>query len=258
MPVRQDTNGSIAIETRNLTVHMRGQLALEDVSIAVPAGRYVGIVGPNGAGKTTLIRAILGLIPAASGTVRVFGEKPAAARKGGTIGYVPQRVAQGELTFPVTVEETVMTGLAPRIGLGRFAGTKDRQAMERALELTGTANLRKKLVHELSGGQRQRVFIARALAAEPKILLLDEPTTGVDIGAKEAFYALLRTLHKDMGLTILFVSHDIEVTAQEADFVLALNQKLICHCSSHEFVSEDVMTRLYGPHHAELTHPHVH
>ncbi len=249
--------GTLAIDAAHLTVAFRGQVALDDVSVAVPTGRYVGIVGPNGAGKTTLMRVLLGLQSPSSGTVRVLGLDPRAARRGGTLGYVPQRVAQGDVSFPVTVEETVMSGRASAIGLCRFPGRADHEAVERALALTDTAPLRRKLLYQLSGGQRQRVFIARALAAEPRILLLDEPTTGVDVSAKEAFYALLKTLHKEKGLTILFVSHDVEVAAQEADFVLALNQKLICHCSSHEFLSEDVMTRLYGKH-VEFSHPHAH
>ncbi len=251
------TTGTLAIEAEHLTVTHRGQVTLDDVSVAVPAGSYVGIVGPNGAGKTTLLRVILGLQQPASGTVKIFGETPAEARKRGKIGYVPQRLAQGETGFPVSVEEVVMTGRTATLRLGMFPKKSDHDAVERALTVTDTAGFRHKLLHELSGGQRQRVFIARALSAEPKLLLLDEPTTGVDAGAKESFYALLRKLHKDMGLTILFISHDIEVTAEEADFVLALNQKLICHCSSHEFLSEDVMSRLYGGH-AEMTHPHSH
>jgi zinc transport system ATP-binding protein len=251
------SSGPLAIDAEHLSVLYRGQTALDDVSVAVPAGRYVGIVGPNGAGKTTLMRVLLGLQEPSAGSVRVFGMHPRAARRGGTMGYVPQRVAQGDIAFSVTVEEAVMTGRASKIGLGRFPGRGDREAVEHALTITDTSPFRRKLLHELSGGQRQRVFIARALAAEPKMLLLDEPTTGVDVSAKESFYALLRSLHKEKGLTILFVSHDVEVTAQEADFVLALNQKLICHCSSHDFLSEDVMTRLYGAH-VEFSHPHAH
>ncbi len=257
MTALSSPSGPLAIDAEHLTVTFRGQIALDDVSVAVPAGRYVGIVGPNGAGKTTLMRVLLGLQQPSSGTVRIFGMDPRAARRGGTMGYVPQRVAQGDVSFPVTVEEVVMSGRASTIGLGRLVGRHDKEAAERALVLTDTASLRRKLLHQLSGGQRQRVFIARALASEPRILLLDEPTTGVDVSAKEAFYSLLRSLHREKGLTILFVSHDVEVAAQEADFVLALHQKLVCHCSSHEFLSEDVMTRLYGKH-VELSHPHAH
>jgi zinc transport system ATP-binding protein len=113
------------------------------------------------------------------------------------------------------------------------------------------------LIGSLSGGERQRAFIARSLAAEPKILILDEPTTGVDASAREQFYALLKKLNTEMKLTIVFVSHDIEVMTNEVTFVLALNQKLICHCSAHDFLSDETLKRLYGRD-VELMHSHTH
>ena len=235
-----------AIEVRDVCLTIGGHTILDSVSFAIPQGRYVGIVGPNGGGKTTLLKIILGLQRPSSGTVETFGESPFTARKRGKIGYVPQRIAQAEIPFPVSVEEMVWSGRTPSIGLGRWRSSNDRETIEDAMDSANVAHLRHRLVGTLSGGERQRVFIARSLAADPHLLILDEPTTGVDIAAKEDFYALLKTLNADLGLTILFVSHDIEVMTSEVAFVLALNQKLICHCESHQFLSHDTVERLYG------------
>lgn len=236
----------IIVEAENVSLAFNGSHILDGVSFAVPEGRYIGIVGPNGGGKTTLLKILLGLVRPTSGSVSIFGKSPREARKGGSIGYVPQRISQTDFSFPATVEEVVWTGRTARIGIGRLAKAADQKAVRRAMETVGVASMRERIVTTLSGGERQRVFIARALAAEPRLLLLDEPMTGVDLAAKEQFYALLKRLNADFGLTILFVSHDIEVMAKEVDFVLALNQKLLCHCSSHQFLSKETLTKLYG------------
>ncbi len=239
-------NAPNIIETERVSLAFNGTRILDSVSFAVPEGRYVGIVGPNGGGKTTLLKILLGLVRPTTGTVTIFGKEPREARKGGRIGYVPQRISQTDFSFPATVEEVIWTGRTARIGIGRKAKSADREAVDRAMETVGVSSMQRRIVTTLSGGERQRVFIARALAAEPRLLLLDEPMTGVDLAAKEQFYTLLKQLNVEYGLTILFVSHDIEVMAKEVDFVLALNQKLICHCSSHQFLSKETLTKLYG------------
>lgn len=246
-----------AIEVKDVSLAIGGHTILDAVSFAIPEGRYVGIVGPNGGGKTTLLKIILGLQRPTDGSVKIFGESPIIGRKRGKIGYVPQRIAQAEIPFPVSVEEMVWSGRTPAIGVGQWRSAEDLRTVEEAMERAEVVHLRHRLVGTLSGGERQRVFIARSLASDPNLLILDEPTTGVDIAAKEQFYTLLKALNKDLGLTILFVSHDIEVMTSEVTFVLALNQKLICHCESHKFLSEDTVERLYGkgmkPH-----PPHMH
>lgn len=246
-----------AIEVRNVCLAIGGHTILDSVSFAIPEGRYVGIVGPNGGGKTTLLKIILGLQRPTDGDILIFGESPYAARKRGRIGYVPQRIAQADIPFPVSVEEMVWSGRTPAIGVGKWRSEHDRETVEDAMQRVNVLHLRHRLVGTLSGGERQRVFIARSLAADPRLLILDEPTTGVDIAAKEEFYALLKTLNADLGLTILFVSHDIEVMTSEVAFVLALNQKLICHCESHKFLSQDTMERLYGKG-VKAPPPHMH
>jgi zinc transport system ATP-binding protein len=247
-----------AVEARNLTLQIGGNAVVNDVSFAIPTGRYVGIIGPNGGGKTTLLRMILGLQRPTAGTVAVFGADPLAARNSGAIGYVPQRIAQADIPFPVTVDEMVWSGRTPVMGRIARRATQDREAVERAMECVGIAHLRQRLVGTLSGGERQRVFIARSLAAGPRLLILDEPTTGVDMTAKEEFYALLKLLNAEWNLTILFVSHDIEVMTSEVAFVLALNQKLICHCESHAFLEQETVKRLYGKDfHSHSPHLHL-
>jgi len=250
-------NTLLAIEVDHVSHSYSGQKALDGVSFAIPEGSYVGITGPNGGGKTTLLKIILGLLKPAEGTVSIFGETPEQARLSGKIGYVPQRIAQADFPFPATVEEIVKSGRTPRIGIGRRMGKADHAAVDHALETAGMQMLRHRLIGTLSGGERQKAFIARALASDPKLLILDEPTTGVDVSAREQFYALLKKLNVELSLTILLVSHDIEVITSEVSFVLALNQKIICHCSSHDFLSEDTLKRLYGRD-VELLHQHIH
>ena len=183
-----------------------GPRALEDVSLRVEQGAFLGIAGPNGGGKTTLLRLVLGLERPARGTVRVFGRQP-GARGAPRIAYVAQR-AQLATGTPVTVRETVETGrLAVRGALGPLRAG-DRRAVDRAIDRVGLADRARSPLRTLSGGMQQRAFIARALAAEPALLALDEPTTGVDATAQESLAQLLAELRAELGVTILYVSHE--------------------------------------------------
>ncbi len=241
-----EVNTTLATEVQNVCLSIGRHVILDSVSFAIPEGRYVGIVGPNGGGKTTLLRILLGLQVPTSGKVELFGETPVTARKLGKIGYVPQRIAQADVVLPVSTEEMIWSGRTAVMGMGRWKTKNDKAAVEAAMERMHVSHLRHRIVGSLSGGERQRVFIARALASHPRILILDEPTTGVDLLAKEEFYSLLKGLNAELNLTILFVSHDVDVMTDEVAFVLALNQKLICHCESHAFLSRETITRLYG------------
>jgi zinc transport system ATP-binding protein len=196
-----------ALELERVSVAYRGgPRALEDVSLRVAQGAFLGIAGPNGGGKTTLLRLALGLERPASGTVRVFGLPP-GARAAPRVAYVAQR-AQLASGTPVTVRETVETGrLAIRGALGPLR-TEDREAVDRAIERVGLTARAGSPLRTLSGGMQQRAFIARALAAEPALLALDEPTTGVDAAAQESFAELLAELRGELGVTILYVSHE--------------------------------------------------
>ena len=233
----------IAISVQGLSFSYNSHRVLSDISFEIKEGSYTGVIGPNGGGKTTALRLLLGLITPQSGSIRVLGTLPEEARKRGAIGYVPQRAVQLEKRFPATVLEVVQSGLTS-------APSKHKhEAVEKALEATGIADLEHRLIHELSGGQRQRVFIARCLVAQPRILLLDEPVTGVDSPSRDRFFALLRKLNKEQGITILFVTHDTDAIAKEVDQVLCINQKVCCHTSPQDFLKKHVLDELYAHNH---------
>lgn len=184
-----------------------GQTVLHDVDLAVASGEFVAVAGPNGGGKTTLLRLLLGLERPSSGEVRLLGEPAHASTQRKRIGYLAQRSRLG-VDAPATVREVVSAG---RIAVGGPLGPlgrHDRAAVDRAIERVGLTDCAALPLRLLSGGQQQRAFIAKALAAEPSLLVLDEPTTGVDAGAQEALAALLASLHADLGATVLYVSHE--------------------------------------------------
>ena len=236
-------SADVAIAARNMHFAYNGYDVLTDVSLDVHQGEYVGVIGPNGGGKTTFLKLVLGLLEPGQGSLSVFGESTVEARKHGRVGYVPQRATQFESRFPATVLEVVRSGLS---GVPLHQRKKD--AVEQAMEATGIVDIQSKLIYELSGGQRQRVFIARCLTTKPRILLLDEPVTGVDTPSKDRFYALLKKLNSE-GITILFVTHDVDAIAKEVGKVLCLNQKVCCHASSHDFLQKHVLDELYSHNH---------
>ncbi len=231
---------------------------LEDVSFSVSAGDYVGIVGPNGSGKTTLLKIILGLLPPTEGEVRLFGQLIKEFREWKNVGYVPQNVFRGDTAFPATVAEVVESGHldAKRGSLRHFGGSRC-ETVDRALRRAGILNLKKKRIGELSGGERQRVFIARALVSDPGLLVLDEPTTGIDAASEETFYDFLTELNKG-GMTILLVSHDLEAIGQEVGTVLCLNRHLVCYGKPSELQSAEVLREMYGGGKQMIHHGHHH
>lgn len=203
--------------------------ALEDINLVIPPGRYVGILGPNGAGKSTLLKVVLGLIPPSRGEVRVFGEPPARLRKQGQLlGYLPQRPLS-QPHFPVTVLDVVLMGRYGRIGLGRRPGPRDREAALAQLRRLGIAHLAERPIGALSGGEQQRVFIARALAMEPRLLVMDEPTISLDACAQDDLFEMVYDLKKELDLTVLVVSHDIGAVARHVEEVVCLNRRLYVH-----------------------------
>ncbi len=200
-----------------------GVPALEDVTFRIERGRSGCIVGPNGGGKSTLMRLLLGLLTPQQGEIRVFGRAPVAARP--LIGYMPQ-YHQLDAAFPVTVFEVVLMGRMRRGFWGRYTAA-DREAARGALREMGIPELAPRRFSELSGGQRQRVLIARALACEPELLLLDEPTANIDPGAEEQFYGTLDVLRRRM--TVLTVSHDLGFVNREIDLVICVNRRGTVH-----------------------------
>lgn len=235
-----------------------GDLVLDRVSFAVHRGEYLGLIGPNGSGKTTLLKLILGTLqPTGKGQIALFGVPLASFRERWRIGYVAQKAASFNSSFPATVEEVVLTGRAPRRGLFRLYTLEDRQAVREALQKVGMLPLKDRLIGRLSGGQQQRVFIARALVSRPELLILDEPTVGVDVKAEEEFYRLIRELREEMNLTVILVSHDIGAVAHEVTSLACLNRRLYYHGSPEDFGSEDQLCALYG-HPVRIVQHHHH
>lgn len=204
----------------------RGPVVLDDVDFAVGRGEFVGIAGPNGGGKTTLVRLIVGLERPLSGTVEVFGTRPEAAHRRSRVGYLPQRAALG-LDAPITVRELVTAGRTPLRGMLRPLNRDDHAEINRAIGRVGLEVQSQFPIQTLSGGQRQRAFIARALAGEPELLILDEPTAGVDAAAQEALAALLDRLRRELGVTILYVSHEFGAIEPHVERLVVVRGRII-------------------------------
>ncbi|HEY7691759.1 MAG TPA: ABC transporter ATP-binding protein [Gaiellaceae bacterium] len=192
---------------------------LEDASFEVPAGQFVAIAGPNGGGKTTLLRLIVGLVRPQSGTVRVFGEPVGAAARRGLVGYLPQRAQLG-IEAPATVREVVSAGRVTRRRLFGPLSSDDRDAVDASIARVGLSAQADEPLATLSGGQQQRAFIAKAIAGRPRLLILDEPTTGVDADAQDALAALLARLHRELHVTVLYVSHEFGAVEHVAERLL--------------------------------------
>jgi zinc transport system ATP-binding protein len=216
---------------------------VEDVTLSVEAGEYVAVVGPNGSGKSTLMKLLLGLLRPDSGKAHLFGEPSHAFGDGARIGYVAQQ-ASASKGMPITVREVVKMGRFPHVGFG-LLGREDHEVVDRALETVGMSGFAKRRITHLSGGQRQRAFIARALAGEADLLVLDEPTVGVDAESVEAFYDLLESLNEE-GITVLLIEHDLSAVTEHARRVVCMNRKVYFDGPTDEFVESDALARAFG------------
>jgi zinc transport system ATP-binding protein len=228
---------------------------VEDVTLAVETGEFLGLVGPNGSGKTTLLALMLGLRRPDEGSVELFGEPAHEGSAGARIGYVAQDATDVKADMPITVREVVAMGRYPRAGFGTLSD-EDKEIVNDALERTEITNLAGRRLIRLSGGQRQRVFIARALAAEADLLALDEPTVGVDADSRERFYDLLHELN-EQGMTIVLIEHDIGVVTEHASRIACMNREVYFHGDPEGFVESDALSRAYGANQLLLQHDHT-
>jgi len=245
---RSKQAGPPVLSVEGVSVEWGGFRALDNVSFSAAAGTLIGVVGPNGAGKTTLFNVIAGVMPALEGRVLFDGAE--ADRSKGTLAYVPQR-ERVNWRFPLSVAEVVMLGRSQRIGLFRRPARRDREAVESGLRRVGLWDHRTALVAELSGGQRQRVFVARALAQEAAIILLDEAFSGVDVGSQEGLVSVLQELRDD-GKVVLIATHDLTNLAQRFDEVLCLNHHVCAFGPAETAFTAKVLEELYGAHGVEF------
>jgi zinc transport system ATP-binding protein len=233
------------VNVRNVTFGYGAEPIVRSVNLAIAPGEFLGLIGPNGGGKTTLLKVILGLLKPQSGEVSLFGQPLSGFTEWFRVGYVPQRPMYVDTHFPVTVKEVVSLGRVARAGLWRRLGAEDDAAIDQALEVVEMGQAKDKLITSLSGGQQQRVSIARALASEPQLLVLDEPTTGVDIESQDRFFKLLADL-KNRGLSILMASHEIALLAGEVTRLACINSALVYDGDPKKFMRKENLMKIYG------------
>jgi ABC-type Mn2+/Zn2+ transport system ATPase subunit len=224
-----------------------GVVALKDISLSINAGEFVGVIGPNGSGKTTLCRAVLGLMAPVEGHLHIFDCACDELRchHRAKIGYLPQKGVV-DRNFPVTVLETVMMGRYGALGLFKRPSQNDQEIAIESLAHVGMETHKDTALGHLSGGQQQRVFIARALAQQPKVLLLDEPTTGLDITAQHNVIELVEHLHDELGLTVLLITHDINMVRSRVDRLVLLKTRLYAAGPPADVLKPDILSQVYG------------
>jgi len=231
------------LDISNLFVRFDSRLALDDVSFQLHHGERVAVVGPNGAGKSTLFKAIAGVLKPISGEIKVYGHGP-----GGhiCIAYLSQR-SQVDWSFPVTVSDVVMMGRIGKLGLLRWPKHRDWEIVRQALADVGLEEIANRQIGELSGGQQQRMFIARALAQEAELMLMDEPLTGLDIGSQESIFTFLDDL-QGRGVTVMVATHDLDLAARRFDRVMLLNQRMLGFGVPEQVFTPEQLMSAYGGH----------
>ncbi len=244
---RADNQSRHVIAFSHATYTMGHTTALEDISLNINEGEFVGIIGPNGSGKTTILRAILGLILPQTGTLQIFdcACENLRCHHRARIGYLPQK-GKIDRNFPITVLETVIMGRYGVRGLFNRSGNEDTTIALQALEEVGMRDFQNQPFGQLSGGQQQRILIARALAQQPQVLLLDEPTTGIDTTTQHTILELIRRLHRELQLTILLVTHDINLISPLVDKLVLLNTHLFANGHPTKVLQYNILSQVYG------------
>lgn len=242
--MQQINHTKTIIEFQDVSFSYGGEMAVQNVSMTIHKGDYVGVVGPNGGGKSTLLRLMLGLLTPTKGKILIFGTEIKKFKNWPKFGYVSQKVAHVDPHFPMTVREVVTMGRYPKLGLFHFPTIKDKEIVRKSLEQVEMWEFRDKLIGDLSGGQQQRVFIARALAGEPEIIVLDEPTVGVDIKTQKQFYSLLQKFNKELDLTLVLAAHELDIIAHESTEIAYINGSLVYYGFPKEFMKSDYFEKL--------------
>lgn len=229
------------LDVQNITVRYNGRVALEDVTFHLHAGERIAVVGPNGAGKSTLFKVVAGVQPPSAGEVNIFGSRP---RSHVCIAYIPQR-SQVDWNFPVSVADVVMMGRSAKLGLLNWPRKSDWEYVHRVLEIVELSDLAQRQIGQLSGGQQQRMFIARALAQEAELMLMDEPLSGLDTPSQEGLLNLLDTL-RDQNVTVMVATHDLDQAARHFDRIMLLNHRIIAFDVPQNVMHTDHLLQAYG------------
>ncbi|MFT9849703.1 metal ABC transporter ATP-binding protein [Aneurinibacillus sp. REN35] len=248
----------IILDVQHVSHRYGNKHVLEDISFQLHQGEMMGLVGPNGSGKSTLLKIILGALPAQKGQVNWFGKPLHKFMQWPRIGYVSQKANSFNTGFPATVFEVVMMGLTSKIGLFRRPGKKDKERVKEAIATVGMDAFENQNIGRLSGGQQQRVFIARALVSDPDVLILDEPTVGVDAQSEAQFYELLKKLNEERRISIILVSHDLGAVSTKMHSIACLNHRLHFHGRAEEFerLRPELLLKSYGHDVHILHHDH--
>jgi zinc transport system ATP-binding protein len=248
------------VEIDHVSYRYEREQVLEDIHLTIPKGAFLAIVGPNGSGKSTLIKLLLSLLNLQQGRIRLFGEEIEKFKDWQKVGYVSQKANSFNSGFPATVYEVVASGLTKRLGLFRYLKKEDKQKIKEAVESVDMQHFLNRNIGDLSGGQQQRVFIARALVSNPELLILDEPTVGVDAKNVKHFYEMLEELNKNWGITLLLVTHDVSAVSDKVTHVACLNRNLHFHGDSSEYENfkSDELSIFYGHDISLLSHDHHH
>ena len=247
-PAGDSGTANAVLEACNVSFRYGHDRVLDDVSFSVAPGEFAALTGPNGSGKSTLLRVLLGLLAPASGAVELFGVAPAKLRDRWRVGYVPQRLRIAP-DLPATVVEVVQSGRLAKQGWWKRTRAVDREAVDHAIESVQLADLRHRKLTELSGGQQQRALIAKALASEPELLVLDEPIVGVDVEAQRLFRDSLVHLRNEHGAAVLLVSHELGAVAEDLDHMIVLKRRVLFDGSPAELAATGVSL---GVHHDDL------
>ncbi len=235
-----------AIDVNNLSFSYNGKPVIKDFSFSVNKGDFLGIIGANGSGKSTLIKLLVKILEPCGGEIKILGQRISSFKSWNKIGYISQKASSFNSSFPATVEEVVSANMYSKTNIFKKRDIKIKEEVYNALQKVDMHQYGKSLIGNLSGGQQQRVFIARVLVSRPEIMFLDEPTVGIDAKSEEAVYCLLARLNKELGITIVMVTHDIGAITVHANKLLFLSENGLILQSTEDTMTGDFISKMYG------------